>query len=572
MSNIEISEIFQEIAKILEIKGENVFRIRAYERAAQTIENLSVDIAELIKKDKLTDLPGIGQDLAGKIQEIHKTRKLKYLQDLRKTIPKGLLEILNIPSVGPKTAKMLCDKLKIKNIRGLENAIKKGHLGGLFGIKDKTVENIQKGIDLLKRGKERMSLSTAVEIAGNFIESLENLPDVKRISPAGSLRRMKETVRDIDILTISTHPKKIMDVFTKLPQVKRVMAKGETKSSLLTKDDIQVDLRVVENKSYGAALLYFTGSKNFNIKLRQIAQRKKLKINEYGIFSVKTKKEKYLAGKTEEEIFNLLKLDYIVPEIREDSGEIELAAKNKLPRLIKLKDLKGDFHVHTTYSDGRSTVAEMVQAARKKGYEYIALTDHSQSLRIANGLSVTNLKKKKREIEKINKTVKNFRILYGTEVDIDSNGRLDYKDKILAECDIVIAAIHSGFRQSKQQLTKRIINACKNKHVDIIAHPTGRLWGTRDSYELDFEEVFRVAKDTGTFLEINSFPSRLDLNDIHCRQAKEHGIKLAISTDAHAAEQLDVISFGVAVARRGWLEKKDVINTLSLKELLKTKK
>ncbi|MFH1656007.1 MAG: DNA polymerase/3'-5' exonuclease PolX [Candidatus Omnitrophota bacterium] len=572
MTNFEICKIFEEISKILEIKGENVFRIRAYERAAQTIENLSEDISLLIEEDRLTDLPGIGKDLSRKIKEIYKTGELKYLQDLRKTIPDGLLEILDIPSVGPKTAKMLYEKLKINNVRDLENAIKKNRLKGLFGIKDKTIENIQKGIGLLKRSKERMPLSTAVELASYFVDSLEKLPEVKKISPAGSLRRMKETVGDIDILTVSTHPKKIMDVFTKLPQVKQIMAKGETKSSLLTKEDIQVDLRVVESKSFGAALMYFTGSKNFNIKLRQIAQRKKLKVNEYGIFSVKTKKENYLAGKTEEEIFEKLNLDFIDPEMREDNGEIELAAKGELPSLIELDDLKGDFHVHTNYSDGRNSVLEIAQAAKKRGYEYIALTDHSQSLRIANGLSIAGLRKKKREIEKVNKTLKNFTILYGTEVDIDSKGNLDYKNEILAECDIVIAAIHSGFRQSKQLLTQRIVKACENKHVDIIAHPTGRLRGARDPYELDFEEVFKTAKDTGTFLEINSFPNRLDLNDIHCRQAKEHGIKLAISTDAHAADQLDAIFFGVAVARRGWLEKKDVINTLSLKELFKIKK
>jgi DNA polymerase (family 10) len=572
MLNLEISEIFKEIAKILDIKGDNVFRIRAYERAAQNMENLSEDISQIIQEDRLTDLPGIGKDLAEKIKEIYKTRKLKYLQDLRKTIPRGLLELLDIPSVGPKTAKMLYKELKIKNVHDLEMAIKRNSLKGLFGIKDKTIENIQKGIDLFKRRKERMPISTAIELAGEFIEPLERLPEVKNISAAGSLRRMKETVRDIDILTISTHPKKIMDVFTQLPQVKRVLAKGETKSSILTKDDIQVDLRVVENKSFGAALLYFTGSKNFNIKLRQIAQKKNLKINEYGVFSVKTKKEKYLIGKTEEEIFKLLELDFIAPEIREDTGEIELAAKGKLPQLLELSDLKGDFHVHTIYSDGKNSIHEIAQAARKKGYEKIALTDHSQSLRIANGLSVAQLKKKKREIEKINKSLKNFRILLGTEVEIDSEGRLDYKDDTLAECDIVIAAIHSGFKQTKQKLTHRIVEACKNKHVDIIAHPTGRLWGTRDSYELDFEEIFKVAKDTGTFLEINAFPNRLDLNDIHSRQAKDHEVKLAISTDSHATEQLDAISYGVAVARRGWLEKKDVINTLSLKELLKIKK
>jgi DNA polymerase (family 10) len=572
MKNLEIAKIFNEIAKILEIKGENIFRIRAYEKAAQNIESLTEDIGELIKKDRLTELTGIGKDLAEKIKEIYKTGKLKFLQDLRKSMPSGLLEILDVPSVGPKTAKLLFEKLKIKDIRELEKAIEQNKLKGLFGIKEKTIENIQKGINLLKKGKERMLLSTAINVADKFITALKKMPEVKKISTAGSLRRMKETVRDIDILVISTHPEKIMDIFTTFPYVKRILAKGKTKSSVLTMDDIQVDIRVVDEASFGAALLYFTGSKGFNIKLRKIAQKRKLKINEYGIFSTKTKKEKFLAGKTEEEIFRLLKLDFITPELREDNGEIELAANGRLPKLVKLENIKGDFHVHTNYSDGKNTTLEIAQAAKKKGYKYIALTDHSQSLKIANGLSIAELKKKKREIEKVNKTLNNFQILYGTEVDIDSDGLLDYKDDILAEFDIVVAAIHTGFKQSKQQLTRRIVRACKNKHVDIIAHPTGRLWGIRDSYELNLDEIFKAAQDTGTFLEINAFPNRLDLNDVHSKAAKEYGIKFAIGTDAHTVEQLDVMSLGVAVARRGWLEKKDIVNTFRIEELLKVKK
>lgn len=572
MKNREIAEIFREIAKILEIKGENVFRIRAYERTAQNIESLTEDISDFIKRDNLSDIPGIGKDLSERIKELHKTGKLKFLQDLKKTVPEGLLEILNIPSVGPKTAKLLYDKLKVKNIRDLELAIKKNKLEGIFGIKQKTIENIQKGIELVKKGKERMTLAAAIDIADYFTSALRKIPEVKKISVAGSLRRMKETVRDIDILVVSNYPDRIMDIFTKIPEVKRILAKGKTKSSVLTKEDIQVDVRVVEENSFGAALLYFTGSKNFNVKLRQIAQRRQQKINEYGVFSVKTAKEKYLAGKTEEEIFKLLKLDFIVPELREDTGEIEFASQHKLPELVELKDIKGDLHTHSTYSDGGNSVLDMAKAARKKGYQYIALTDHSQSLRVANGMSIADLKKKKNEIEKLNKAFKDFTILYGTEVDIDSEGNLDYKNSILAEFDIVVAAIHSGFKQSQSQITKRIVNACKNKHVDIIAHPTGRLWGTREPYEFDFGEILKAVKDTGTFLEINAFPNRLDLNDINARAAKEKGVKLAIGTDSHIFEQLDGMKFGVAVARRGWLEKNDVANTFDIENLLKIKK
>jgi DNA polymerase (family 10) len=372
-------------------------------------------------------------------------------------------------------------------------------------------------------------------------------------------------VRDIDILVISDKPKTIMESFTNLPEVGLVLAKGETKSSVRTKDDVQVDCRVVEKKSFGAALLYFTGSKNFNIKLRQIAIKKGLKINEYGVF----KKNRYVAGQSEEEIFKTLGMSYVEPELREDTGEIELAQKFQLPPLIELADLKGDLHVHSKWSDGGNTIAEIVQAAKLRGYSYIAITDHSQSLKVAGGLSIADLKKKKKEIDELNKKLKNFRLLYGTEVDIDSDGKLDYKDEILKECDVVVAAIHSGFKQSKSQLTKRLVKVCQNKYVHIIAHPTGRLWGERDAYDLDMEEVLKVAKQTNTQLEINAFPQRLDLNDLNCRRVKEAGVKLVLGTDAHTVEQLETMKLGIAVARRGWLSCEDVLNTLSVEELLK---
>jgi DNA polymerase (family 10) len=343
------------------------------------------------------------------------------------------------------------------------------------------------------------------------------------------------------------------------------LAKGETKSSVRTKDDVQVDCRVVEEKSFGAALLYFTGAKNFNIKLRQLAIKKGLKINEYGVF----KKDKFVGGKTEEEIFKILGMSYIEPELREDTGEIELAQEFKLPKLIELKDLKGDIHVHSKWSDGGNTIEEIVKACQRKGYSYVAITDHSQSLKVAGGMSIADLKKKRQEIDKINKKLKGFRVLYGTEVDIDSDGKLDYPDEILKEFDIVIAAIHTGFKQSSAQLTKRLVRACQNKYVHIVAHPTGRLWGTRDAYEIDFEQILKVAKETNTHLEINAFPQRLDLNDLNCRRTKEMGVKLALGTDAHTTEQLETMKLGIAVARRGWLTRHDVINTLSVEELLR---
>ncbi len=565
MKNLEVSRIFRDTANILEIKGDNVFRIRAYERAAQNIEGLTEDLENFILQDRLREIPGIGKDLEGKIKEIVKTGRLKYFNELKKSVPEGLLDLLNIPSVGPKTAKLLYEKLKIKNIAGLEKDIKENKLEGIFGIKEKTVENILKGIQLVKRGKERMPLSVAIQVADEFVAVLKRAPVAKKISTAGSLRRQKETVRDIDILVASDSPKKIMDAFVKMPLVKEVLAKGETKSSVRTRDDVQVDCRVVEEKSFGAALLYFTGSKNFNIKLRQLAIRSGLKINEYGIF----RDDRFVSGKTEEEIFKFLGMSYVPPELREDSGEIELAREFKLPLLVELKDLKGDLHVHSEWSDGGNTIEEMARACQGKGYGYVVITDHSQSLKIAGGLSAVEVKKKRRQIDNINKKLEGFRVLCGTEVDIDSEGGLDYKDDILKEFDLVVAAIHSGFKQSRVALTRRMVKACLNKFVHIIAHPTGRLWGTRDAYDIDLDEVFRAASETNTHLEINAFPYRLDLSDLNCRRGKELGVRLAISTDAHTVEQLDTMQLGVAVARRGWLTCDDVINTLPLEKLLK---
>jgi DNA polymerase (family 10) len=411
-----------------------------------------------------------------------------------------------------------------------------------------------------------MSLAQATSVAEEFVSALKKLPEVKKISVAGSLRRQKDTVRDIDILLTSDTPKEIMHTFTRIPLAKDILAEGQTKSSIRTKDDVQVDCRIVKEESWGAALLYFTGAKNFNIKLRQMAIKKGLKLNEYGLF----KKGKCIASKSEEEIFKALKLSYIPSELREETGEIELAGKDNLPELIELKDIKGDLHVHSLWSDGGNSILDIVEAARGLGYSYIAITDHSQSLKVARGLSIAELKKKRQEIDKLNKNLKKIRVLYGTEVDINSQGWLDYPDIVLKEFDIVVAAIHTGFKQSKAQLTKRIIKACQNKYVHIIAHPTGRLWGTRESYDLDLEEIFRVAGETNTHLEISAFPLRLDLNDLNARRAKEKGLKLSIGTDAHEAAQLQAMRFGVAVARRGWLTSDDAINTLGVEELLKT--
>ena len=563
MKNQEIAKIFRQIADILEIKGENPFSIRAYQRAAQNIESIPEDIEILIKEDKVKSIPGIGKDLEEKIKEIASKGRLQFLEDLKKDIPQSLLDILNIPGVGPKTAKLLHEKLGIRDIVMLERMANAGKIRQLPGIREKTEENILRGIELLKRGQDRMDLKTATDVADSFVRELKKIKEVKKIDAAGSLRRMKETVRDIDILVSSKKSEKVMSFFTTLPDIKNVIARGPTKSSILTKDDIQVDVRVIEDTSYGAALMYFTGSKEHNIKLRQLAIRKGFKLNEYGIF----RKDKKIAGKTEEEMYKTLGLPYIIPELREDRGEVEAALEGRLPKLVDSTDIKGDLHVHSNWSDGGSSIEEVVLKARNMGYEYIAITDHSQGLKIAGGLDKEKLKQKSKEIERLTRKYKDIKILFGTEVDIDSNGELDYSDDMLREMDIVIAAVHAGFKQSKEKLTRRIIKACQNRHVQIIAHLTGRLWGAREAYEVDLEEIFKACKDTGTMLEINSFPQRLDLSDINCRMAKDFGVRFAINTDAHIADQLDLMRFGVSVARRGWLEKKDIINTLGFDRL-----
>lgn len=567
MKNFEVAAIFNEIADLLEIKNENPFRIRAYRKAAQNIESLTQDVEEIAKIGTLQEIPGIGKDLAAKIQEIIATGKSKFHEKLKRQIPRIILEMMSIPSIGPKTAKLLYDKFKIKSIDRLEKLARSHKICGLPGIKEKTEENILRGIELFKKGKERMSLGVALPIATEIINKLKLLPEVKKINYAGSLRRMKETIRDIDILVTSTKPKRIMETFVSLPRARQILAHGETKSSILLKDGIQVDVRVVEPECFGAALLYFTGSKAHNIHLRRLANEMGYKISEYGIF--KEKAEKKIAGKEEDDIYKILGLAYIPPELREDLGEIEIARKGKLPNLVEPNDILGDFHVHSKWSDGAHSFEELADAARRKGYQYIAITDHTKSLLVAGGLNESKLKREMKEIRKINKKLRGITLLASTEVDILFDGKLDISDEVLAELDIVVAAVHSGFKQGKEQLTKRIINAMKNRYVHIIAHPTGRLIGTRDAYELDFEEIFKVAKDTNTAIEINAFPQRLDLNDINSKRAKELGVALAIGTDAHTIDQMDNMLLGVSVARRGWLEKKNLLNTLPLKTLLK---
>lgn len=566
MKNQEIARIFNEIADLLEIKGENPFRIRAYRRAAQNIEGLPKSVEE-IPKEELLKVPGIGQDLAGKIEEYIKTGKMQAHEELKHEIPEGLLTLLSVPGLGPKTSKLLYEKLKIKGIDDLERLASEHKLVGLPGIKEKTEENILKGIEMLKRGKERQPLGKVLPIANDILEHLKKKAPVDKIDLAGSLRRWKDTIKDIDILATSDNPKEVMRVFVHLPHVKDVLMHGPTKSTVIIHEDLQVDLRVVEKESYGAALAYFTGSKAHNIRLREMAMKKGLKINEYGIF--REKDEKKIGGETEEDIYKILGLPYIPPELREDQGEIEAAQEGRLPRLVTAEDIKGDLHVHSKWSDGSHTFEQLVDAAKERGYSYIAITDHSKGLGIARGLTGERLLEQKKEINAVNKKLKGFRIIHGIEVDIRSDGSLDISDDVLKELDIVVASIHSGFKQPRKQLTYRLVSAMKNPYVSIIAHPTGRLIGERDAYDVDMDEIFATAKKTGTAIEINAYPLRLDINDTYAKRAKEMGIPIVIATDTHVINQFDYMRYGVSIARRGWLEKDDVLNTLEAEKLFK---
>ncbi len=566
MINAQVAEIFRSITEILELKGDNPFRIRAYGRAADRIAAMQEDITSYAEEGRLEELDGIGRDLAAKINEIIATGTCRHYEDLKKAIPRGVVDMLAIPGIGPKTAKLFYDELDIRSVAALRRAAAQGRLQGLAGVRQKTVTNILEGIKLLEKGRERMDILTAQQVAQAVVDGLRRLKSVKAIEPAGSLRRGRETVRDIDILAASPRPAQVMEAFVSLPFVKRVLAHGATKSAVLTQDDVQVDLRVLAPRAFGAALLYFTGSKNHNIKLRRLAIRKKLRISEYGVFD---KKDKCLASRTEAEIYAGLGMDYIAPELREDRGEIEAGRRHELPRLVTLKDIRGDFHAHTNYSDGANTLEEMVAAARSLGYDYLCLTDHSVGLRVARGLDVERLKKKRAHLDRLNKKLKGFRLPFATEAEIDADGRIDYPADILRTFDVVVAAVHSGFKQSKAQLTRRIVRACQNPNVHVIAHPTGRQWPARPSYEVDFDEIFKVARETNTALEINGHPMRMDLGDIPARAAKEAGVRLVIGTDAHDAAHLDYMRFGVGLARRAWLEEKDLLNTLPLKKLLK---
>jgi DNA polymerase (family 10) len=566
MDNISISRLFGEIGELLELKGENAFKVRAYEKAARIIEALPEPVSSYAQRGELTSLPGIGKGIAEKIQEYLGSGSIGFHRELLDEFPPQILALLRVPGLGPRKVAFLHGHAKISSIEELARAAGEKKLRDLPGFGQKTEENILRGLAVMRQRGGRISLGTALPLALNIIGTMSQVSGVAAVCEAGSLRRRKEDIGDIDILVASSDPVPVMDAFTALPLASEVLARGETKASILTDGKVQVDLRVVPRDSYGAALQYFTGSRQHNIILRQRAEGMGLKINEYGVFTIDG--EKRIAGATEEEVYRSVGLPLIPPEIRETGEEITAAENRTLPRLVTLSDIRGDLHAHSDLSDGVNSIEEMAETARKMGYGYLAVTDHSVSLRVAGGLTRERLLEKKSRIDKLNLRWNDFRLLCGSEVDILPDGTLDYPDDLLKELDLVIASIHSHFRQEESSMTARLIGALNNPWVDIIAHPSGRLIGQREELSLDWEVFFREAARAGKALEINSFPDRLDLSDLRARRAVQLGIPLAINTDAHSIHQLSGMDFGVSVARRGWVEKTSVLNALELPELL----
>jgi DNA polymerase (family 10) len=566
MKNFEIARQFDLMADLLEIKGENPFRIRAYRRAAQNLESLTEDVEILVKESRLDEVAGIGKDLAAKIAEYVQTGRMKAIEEEKKGIPAGVVALMNVPGVGPKTAKLLYEKAGVHDVAKLEELAKAGRLKGLPGIQAKTEANILKGIAVVRQGQARMLLGRALPLAEELAHALERVKEVKQLGLAGSIRRRKETVGDMDILTTSTRPDKVMDAFVRLPQVADVIERGDTKASVRHREGIQVDLRVVEPEVFGAALVYFTGSKQHNIRIREMAQKKGLKISEYGVFKESTGRR--VAGKTEEEVYAAVGLPWIPPELREDAGEIEAALKRRLPELVEERDIRGDLHDHTHASDGHHSIEALVEKARERGYQYIVVSDHSRSATIARGLSIQALRAHVKKIRAAQKRFRDITILAGSECDILADGTMDYPDDVLAELDIVLAAVHARFKQPRAEMTRRICRALENPYVNILAHPTGRLLGERDPYDVDLDAVFRTAKAHGKAVEINCYPQRLDLNDIHARRAAELGVLIAVNTDAHFLDNLENVALGVATARRAWIGPAGVINTWPVKKLL----
>ncbi len=567
MKNTDIAGIFEQMANFLEIKGENPFKIRAYRRAAQVVEHLPREIAVMLASgEDLKALPGIGQAIAAKMEELVRTGHLAAWETLKNSLPEGLSDLLEIPGIGPKTAYRLATELGISSVDELESAIQQGKVASLFRLGDRTAENLLHQIQSLRRKDQRIPLGQALPVVEEVLSRLRLLTGAKNLLAAGSLRRFRETVGDIDLMGTAENPEDVIRSFVSLPLVREVLAQGPTKASVILADGLQADLRIVEHEAFGSLLQYFTGSQQHNIALRTRMQKKGLKLSEYGITDVATDKVEKFA--TEEAFYGRLGMQYIPPEIREDHGEIELAARNALPELVQRSNIQGDLHVHTDWSDGAASLEVMAQAAKAAGYSYLAITDHSGGLGVAGGLNEERLLKQQQAIRRLNKELEGIRLLSGIEVNILADGRLDLSDEILSGLDVVVASVHSALNQNEAKMTRRILKALENPHVDILAHPTGRLIGRREPVAVDLEAVFQGAAAHRKILEINCMPDRLDLQDISIYRARELGILLAISTDAHRPEHFGLIRFGIGMARRGWCQPSSILNTRPVEEVL----
>ena len=569
MDNAQIAQAFKTLADLLELQGADPFRVRSYQNVARTLESLTESLADLAQEGRLRQIKGVGESTAKKITEMLETGTLRALEEAREQFPPALLDVLEVPGMGPKRTKLVYEQLAVDSVTALEHAARQQKLRDLEGFGAKSEENVLRGIELYYQGRERALLGDVWSLAQEIADELRAVKGVTAASAAGSLRRGCETIGDIDILVSAKNGPAITKAFTALAQVQEVVAAGDTKATAYVAGNRQVDVRVVPPASWGAALMYFTGSKAHNIALRTRAVKDHQKLNEYGLFEVQNGREKRLAGKTEAEVYKALGLAYIEPELREEQGEIEAALKGTLPRLITLEDIHGDLHMHTVASDGHNTLEEMVDACAARGYAYMAISEHSKSLVIGNGLSVERLREEMRKIRELAEQRDDIAIFCSSETDILPDGSLDWPDEVLADLDVVMASVHSGFTRDVERMTKRVIRALETERIDVLCHPTGRLIGRREAYGLDIEAVIEAAAKTNTALELNCSPERLDLKDTHCHMAKEAGVKVCLGTDAHSTGMLDHILFGVLTARRGWLERSDVVNAMSVGEFRK---
>jgi DNA polymerase (family 10) len=565
VNNFELARLFYEMASLLEVGNESVFRVRAYQRAAQTLEALGVDVATVAARGELRRLPGIGKDIAARIEEYLATGRLAQLETLRGGLPPGFLTLLEIRGLGPKTARLLHERLGVDSVDRLEALCREQAIVGVPGIGPRTCENILRGIERWRAGRARTLLSTARGVAAQVAAALRAHGGVDRLEVAGSLRRQRETVKDVDLLVTSREPERVIGTLTSLPSVTEVLGHGPTRATVRHQAGLHVDLRVVAPESFGAALQYFTGSKDHNVRVREMAARRGLRLSEYGLFDEATGRA--VAGATEEEVYAALGLSWIPPELRENTGELEAAREGRLPALVTPAAVRGDLHVHTDWSDGRHPLERVVEAAEGRGYEYVIVSDHTRASTIANGLSPEAVRRQVGLIRALQPRHR-IRILAGTECDILEDGRLDLPDALLADLDVVLIAVHSRFRQARDEMTARIVRALAHPHTDILVHPTGRLLGSREPYDVDLEAVLAAAHRHGKAVEINASPHRLDLHDVHARRAAALGVPVAVSTDMHALSDFDHLDLGIAVARRAWLTADHVLNTRSLPDLL----